>query len=66
MPDFDKNLQSIIKETALPMERIDLTEATPAPRIDVGRSDFSDTTLQKSKNELLLIVFILATTSLPK
>jgi hypothetical protein len=51
MPDFDKNLQSIIKETAIPMERVDLNEVTPAPRIDVGRSDFSDTTLQKNATD---------------
>ena len=48
MPDFDKNLQSIIKDSSIPMKRVDLNEATPAPRIDVGRSDFSDTTLQNN------------------
>lgn len=51
MPDFDKNLQSIIKDSSIPMERVDLNEATPAPRIDVGRSDFSDTTLQKNTTD---------------
>ena len=51
MPDFDKNLQSTIKDTSIPMERVPLNEATPAPRIDVGRSDFSDTTLQKNATD---------------
>ena len=51
MPDFDKNLQSTIKDVSIPMERVDLNEATPAPRIDVGRSDFSDTTLQKNATD---------------
>jgi hypothetical protein len=51
MPDFDKNLQSIIKDTSIPMEKVNLNEASPAPRIDVGRSDFGDTTLQKNTTD---------------
>ena len=51
MPDFDKNLQSIIKDASIPMQKVELNESSPAPRIAVGRSDFGDTTLQKNNTD---------------
>ena len=42
MPDFDKNLQPIIKDTKLPFEDIDVKAPIPVAPMSAGRSGVSD------------------------
>ena len=56
MPDFDKNLQPIIKDSSIPFERINIRAPRPAAPINVGSSDFNLPTLAKNNNDVFAIL----------
>ena len=56
MPDFDKNLQPIIKDSSIPFEHVNIGAPKSAPSINIGSSDFSLPTLAKNDNDVFAIL----------
>jgi hypothetical protein len=56
MPDFDKNLQPIIKDSSIPFEHINIGAPKPAAPINVGSNDFSLPTLAKNDDDVFAIL----------
>ena len=56
MPDFDKNLQPIIKDSSIPFEHINIGAPRPAAPINVGSSDFNLPTLARNDKDVFAIL----------
>lgn len=63
MPDFDKNLQSIIKDSSIPFEHINVRAPRPAAPISEGVSDFGLPTLANSDKDVFSILDKLSNSS---
>jgi hypothetical protein len=63
MPDFDKNLQPIIKDSSIPFESVRLQASRPAPQISAGSSDFDLPTLANNDEDVFKLLNKLSNTS---
>lgn len=63
MPDFDKNLQSIIKDSSIPFEPAGVRAPRPAAPISEGVSDFGSSTLANNDKDVFSILDKLSNSS---